>query len=366
MVRVSGRNLGTARSHEGAEPSFERSRPEPARETRTATRDSFSEAKEASWELLGLTDRGELPPDELTRLATTGVSGAPGRNLALQAAVAKNRPRELAALEGLGSQGRAQYGVVQQALRTAGQVVGELALQNLLFGQVLMGAGGASLSQMSQFAQGATVADGVNRGHLLSQLVQDVASPAMVAQAPNGAFAAGVAGLQLVTWVPAQYAYLSRPDAKDRQRSPQQQLLGQAEARLGQASRQEVADAPGLGRLAVESAEVDQVLGGLLDPQAMGQLRTHRGRVRALLAQLDQHGRAEASLRHARGHRLPVEVSGLERLGGLEHLLGADAKGRPFALEAFAFARRLEEVSAHAHRFTAAEVLRYQGIPLRA
>jgi len=134
------------------------------------------------------------------------------RYLAAQAQVDANAELEAAALAELTKEERAQYDAVKQACIDADDPVAQLALQKMLFEGKLPGptdlAGeGDTLDHLAALADPNTpLAQGVDRGALVTDLVQELATPSAIAQRGKGTCAPTAIAIQLAIQNPAEYA----------------------------------------------------------------------------------------------------------------------------------------------------------------
>lgn len=133
-----------------------------------------------------------------------------------QAQVDANAELEKAALAELTPEQAAQYEAVREQLVAAGDPVAVLALQKMLFAGELPGAsslGGSPpqnlLSQLATVADPATpLAEGIDRGQLLCDLVQEVATPSCIDQQNKSTCTVTAASIMLARQNPAEYVRL--------------------------------------------------------------------------------------------------------------------------------------------------------------
>lgn len=134
------------------------------------------------------------------------------RHLAAQAQVDANAELETEALGGLPEADRTAYLEVKQTCLDQQDPVAALSLQKLLLSGALPGESdltgeGTLLDHLSALADGsAPLAEGVDRGQLLTDLVQELANPAAVDQGYRGTCAPTAVAIQLALDHPAEYA----------------------------------------------------------------------------------------------------------------------------------------------------------------
>lgn len=123
-----------------------------------------------------------------------------------------NAPLEAAALGRLSPTARAQYEAVKARCLEAKDPVAALALQKLVLSGRLPGdrdlAGGdTTLGHLSALADEATpLAEGIDRGQLVTDLVQELATPSSIGQGQRGTCAPTTLAIQLALHEPAEYA----------------------------------------------------------------------------------------------------------------------------------------------------------------
>jgi hypothetical protein len=108
--------------------------------------------------------------------------------------------------------GQAQYSAVSAALAQTKNPVAQLALQQLLFEGTLQTTdshGGTLLANLATLANPKTpLAPGLDRGTLLSEMVQELAQPSSIDQAQRNTCGATTASIYLANTRPAEYARL--------------------------------------------------------------------------------------------------------------------------------------------------------------
>jgi hypothetical protein len=137
------------------------------------------------------------------------------RHIAAKEAVEANAALEEEALQSLSPEQRAQYQAVKQellAIEPEGDPVSALALQKMLLegslpGDKALGGDGTLLDQLHGLAT-QTVGEGIDRRQLLSDVVQEVATPESIAQRNKGTCAATSVAVQLAMENPAEYVRL--------------------------------------------------------------------------------------------------------------------------------------------------------------
>ncbi|RKH59641.1 hypothetical protein, partial [Corallococcus llansteffanensis] len=129
--------------------------------------------------------------------------------------VEANAALEQEALQSLSPTEQAQYLAVKEqllAIQPEGDPVAALALQTLLLkgslpGDEALGGGGTLLEQLNGLAT-QELGEGLDRGQLLSDVVQEVATPESIGQRNKGTCAATAVEIQLVKENPAEYVRL--------------------------------------------------------------------------------------------------------------------------------------------------------------
>lgn len=147
--------------------------------------------------------------------ARTDTDPASARHQQATALVEANRPLEEAALAAMPEEQRAQYEQVRTAVQAAGDPVAELSLQTMLLEGKLPGAEdlvgeGTLLGNLATLADEQTpLAEGVDRGALLTDVIQEVAVPPAIAQHNKNTCTATAVSIQLAMDNPAEYARLA-------------------------------------------------------------------------------------------------------------------------------------------------------------
>ncbi|MFY2558757.1 hypothetical protein ACN469_14110 [Corallococcus terminator] len=137
------------------------------------------------------------------------------RHQAAVAEVEANAALEQEALRSLSPEEQQQYQAVRDglmAVEPAGDPVAALALQKLLLegklpGEEALGGEGNLLEQLHTL-QTQELGEGIDRGALLSDVVQELATPESVNQRNKGTCAATAASIQLILENPAEYVRL--------------------------------------------------------------------------------------------------------------------------------------------------------------
>jgi len=139
-------------------------------------------------------------------------SATSSRHLVAQAQVDANSELEADALGSMSEEDRAAYLEVKQGCLDPNDPVAALSLQKLLLSGALPGEAdlvgdGTLLDHLTALADGsAPLAEGVDRGQLLTDLVQELANPAAVDQGYRGTCAPTAVAIQLAIDHPAEYA----------------------------------------------------------------------------------------------------------------------------------------------------------------
>ncbi|MBL8950483.1 MAG: hypothetical protein JNK82_06880 [Myxococcaceae bacterium] len=134
------------------------------------------------------------------------------RHIAADAQVQANAELETKLLEDLTPAEREQYLSVKDACLDANDPVAALALQKMLFEGKLPGAEdlageGTTLDHLATLADPNTpLAEGVDRAELVTDLVQELATPSAVNQMGKGTCAPTAVAIQLASQHPAEYA----------------------------------------------------------------------------------------------------------------------------------------------------------------
>jgi hypothetical protein len=137
------------------------------------------------------------------------------RHQAAQLQLKANQALEAAQLAKLNPTERQQYDAVKQRCLAANDPVAALALQKLLLSDKLPGAKdlrgeGTTLDHLAALSDPNTkLADGVVREALVTDLVQELATPSSINQGPRGTCAPTTLAIQLAMNDPAEYARLA-------------------------------------------------------------------------------------------------------------------------------------------------------------
>lgn len=146
------------------------------------------------------------------------------RHVAARAQLEANATLEAARLAKLSPEDRAKYEAVKQSCLDANDPVAALALQKLLLEGKLPGAKdsqgeGTTLDHLAALSDETTpLAEGVDRAQLVTDLVQELATPSAINQGPKGTCAPTTIAVQLAMENPAEYARivagLASPDGE--------------------------------------------------------------------------------------------------------------------------------------------------------
>lgn len=151
-------------------------------------------------------------PDVNSRLDTAQTSA---RHEAAEAQLEANQALEDARLSRMSAGDRAKYEAVKQRCLDANDPVAAVALQKLLFDGKLPGAKdlageGTTLDHLASLADEQTpLAEGVDRDRLVTDLVQELATPSAINQGPRGTCAPTTIAIQLAMNQPAEYARIA-------------------------------------------------------------------------------------------------------------------------------------------------------------
>ena len=144
------------------------------------------------------------------------------RNVRAKEEVAANAPLEEAMLKRMSPQDREAYRAVRAQLEKSGDAVALLSLQKLLFTGKLPGQKDALgrmtlLQRLGEIANGRAPLDaGVSRTALLTDLVQELATPTAINQGPRGTCGPTTALVELAMKNPAEYARIAMDLASPR------------------------------------------------------------------------------------------------------------------------------------------------------
>ncbi|MDQ3265211.1 MAG: hypothetical protein M3Y59_16390 [Myxococcota bacterium] len=137
------------------------------------------------------------------------------RYQAADAILQENRGLEDQSLAAMSPEDRANYQQVRTQVQATGDKVAELSLQTMLLegklpgAQDLMGQG-TTLDNLAALADPNTpLADGIDRGALLTDVVQEVATPSAIAQHTKNTCVPTAVSLQLAMNNPAEYARIA-------------------------------------------------------------------------------------------------------------------------------------------------------------
>lgn len=126
-----------------------------------------------------------------------------------------NKPLETAALETLTPAERAQYQAVKDRCLEANDPVAALALEKLLLDGKLPGekdlkGEGTTLDHLATLSDENTpLAEGIDRNQLVTDLVQELATPSSIGQGQRGTCAPTTLAIQLAMHDPAEYARIA-------------------------------------------------------------------------------------------------------------------------------------------------------------
>lgn len=127
--------------------------------------------------------------------------------------VKANEKLEDAALDKLSAKQRAEYETVKKVCEKANDPVAQLSLQKLLLEGSLPGekdlkGSGNVLDNLSKLATSTTLAKGIDRAQLLTDVVQELATPSAISQGGIGSCAPTTIAVQLAMTKPAEYVRL--------------------------------------------------------------------------------------------------------------------------------------------------------------
>lgn len=126
-----------------------------------------------------------------------------------------NKPLETAALETMTPSQRAQYQSVKDRCLEANDPVAALALEKMLLDGKLPGdkdlkGEGTTLDQLAKLSDENTpLAEGIDRNQLVTDLVQELATPSSIGQGQRGTCAPTTLAIQLAMHDPAEYARIA-------------------------------------------------------------------------------------------------------------------------------------------------------------
>lgn len=185
-----------------------------------AARTEADAIKEADKLLLGgATNRQENGAD-ITRDApnvndSQDTTDTSARHKAAEAQLEANKALEEQHLAKMSTEDRAKYESVKQTCLDKNDPVAALALQKMLFEGKLTGGEdkkgeGTALDHLAKLADPKTeLAEGIDRGQLVTDLVQEMATPSSINQGPRGTCAPTTIAIQLAMDNPAEYARIA-------------------------------------------------------------------------------------------------------------------------------------------------------------
>ncbi|MFY0522809.1 hypothetical protein ACN28I_06310 [Archangium gephyra] len=158
---------------------------------------------------------GPLGGIDLGGILGKGKTPTPSRKEAAEAQLEANAALEQEQLAKMSPEDRARYEAVQQSCLDAGDPVAALSLQKLLFegklpGEEALVGGGTLLEQLATAADPNTpMAEGLDRGAFLCDLVQELATPSAINQGSVGTCAPTTVAIDLAMQNPAEYARIA-------------------------------------------------------------------------------------------------------------------------------------------------------------
>jgi hypothetical protein len=307
--------------------------------------------------------------------SSSDTAEASARHQAAQAQLEANQALEDARLAKLSAEDRAKYQAVKQRCLDANDPVAALALQKMLFEGKLPGAKdlageGTTLDHLASLADDETpLAEGVDRNRLVTDLVQELATPSAINQGPRGTCAPTTIAIQLAMNHPAEYAriaaslassegqvrlaggqVLTREDGTAADdgtgRSVTQRLIGSAFMELANGDR-DYDNASGEGAGAW-SNDLDRLYEAVLGRRMSDRrLTTDEDRAWAM-GVIDTQLRAGASVPVALSWRdgyHKVLVTGTETVDGVEYVKYVNPWGREERMPRAEFEARLADIS---------------------
>jgi hypothetical protein len=300
------------------------------------------------------------------------------RHKAAAAQVEANKALEQEAVSQLSPEDRKKYEAVKQTCVDQKDPVAELALQKMLFEGNLPGekdlvGGSTTLDHLAKLADSNTpLAEGVERGQLVTDLVQEIATPSSIAQRNRGTCAPTTIAIDLAMNNPAEYVRiasgLASPEgevtlaggqeltreagtaAEDgTNRSVSQRLMGSAFMEFANGDRDYVNDTgKGAGAWADDLDPLFEAVYGR--DMSAERLTTPEKRAQAMNTIADEL---------ASGHNVPVAlewggggdayhkvlVTGTETVDGKEYVNYINPWGREERMERGEFERRLADIS---------------------
>ncbi len=297
------------------------------------------------------------------------------RHIAAQAQLDANAALEEQRLAQLSPEDRARYEAVKKRCLDANDPVAALALQKLLLEGKLPGptdaAGEGNLLQhLAALSDESTpLAEGVDRNQLVTDLVQELATPSAISQGTVGTCAPTAVIVQLAMENPAEYARiaaglaspegevvlaggatLKREDgtaAEDgRGRSTVQRLMGPAMMEMANGSRDyDNATDSGAGAWSPElDALYEQVMGRPMSEQRITTDAQRAEAMQTIDAELAQGQSVPVAISWGTGYH-KVLVTGTETVDGVEYVKYINPWGREERMPRDEFERRLADVS---------------------
>jgi len=310
---------------------------------------------------------GEITRDALDVNSTQDTDGRTARNRAARAQLDANAALEAQRLEAMSPEDRARYEAVKARCLDANDPVAALALQKLLFeGR----ATGPVLEQLASLSDERTpLAEGVDRTALVTDLVQELATPSAIGQGQRGTCAPTTVAIQLAMENPAEYARIvaglaspsgevrlaggavlrrepgtTGPDAAGR--SQVQHLLGPAMMEMANGAR-DYDDRTNAGAGAWSNdldVLYEQVMGREMSDLRVTNDATRAQGMRAIDAELAEGQTVPVAISWGTGYH-KVLVTGSETVDGVEYIKYTNPWGREERMPRAEFERRLADVS---------------------
>lgn len=295
-----------------------------------------------------------------------------------QAAVTQleeNKALEAAQLERLSPADRQKYDAVKQRCLDANDPVAAVALQKMLFEGKLPGdedlkGEGTTLDHLAALSDENTpLAEGIDRNALVTDLVQELATPSSINQGPRGTCAPTTLAIQLAMNDPAEYARiaagLASPDgevvlaggqtltreegtaADDKTgRSTTQRLIGSAFMELANGDRDyDNASGEGAGAWS-DKLDVlyEAVTGRKMSDQRLTTDEQRAGAMDIIDTQLRAGAAVPVALAWGDGYH-KVLVTGTETVNGQEYVKYTNPWGREERIPRADFEKRLADIS---------------------
>ncbi|MBL8952994.1 MAG: hypothetical protein JNK82_19610 [Myxococcaceae bacterium] len=297
------------------------------------------------------------------------------RHQAAKEQVEANRRLEEERLAQMSPEDRASYEAVRARCREANDPVAELALQKLLLEGKLPGANdlkgeGNLLSHLARLSDPNTpLADGVDRDQLVTDLVQELATPTSINQGPRGTCAPTSIAVQLAMENPAEYARiaagLASPSGEVRLaggetlrredgtaaddgsgRSTVQRMMGPAMMEMGNGDQNyDSATDAGAGAWSPELDHLyEQIMGRPMSEQRTTTDEQRADAMATIDAEVAQGQTVPVALAWPGGYH-KVLVTGTETVDGVEYVKYVNPWGREERMPRDEFERRIADVS---------------------